>query len=64
MTQQILINSREEIISQGEGDFLKEMNGVRNFVVHRYNQLDINIINEALSRISELKEIVLKIAEH
>lgn len=43
---------------------MKEMNGVRNFVVHRYNQLDINIINEALSRISELKEIVLKIAEH
>jgi uncharacterized protein YutE (UPF0331/DUF86 family) len=52
------------IISQEEADFLKEMNGVRNFVVHRYDRLDMNIINEAISRIDELKSIVIKVAEH
>jgi len=52
------------IITQTEGDFLKEINGVRNFVVHRYNQLDMNIVNEAISRIDELKGIVIKVAEH
>lgn len=52
------------IISQGEADFLKEMNGVRNFVVHRYNQLDMNIVTEALSRMSDLKGIILKVADY
>ncbi len=52
------------IISQKEADFLKEMNGVRNFVVHRYDRLDMNIVNEAISRIDELKSIVIKVAEH
>ncbi len=52
------------IISQKEADFLREMNGVRNFVVHRYDRLDMNIVNEAISRIDELKSIVIKVAEH
>ena len=52
------------IISQEEADFLREMNGVRNFVVHRYDRLDMNIVNEAISRIDELKSIVIKVAEH
>lgn len=52
------------IISHGEADFLKEMNGVRNFVVHRYNQLDMNIVNEALSRMSALKDIILRVADY
>ena len=52
------------IISQGEADFLKEMNGVRNFIVHRYNQVDMNIVNEALSKIGDLKAIIIKVAEY
>lgn len=52
------------IISQEEADFLREMNGVRNFIVHRYDRLDMNIVNEAISRIDELKSIVIKVAEH
>jgi uncharacterized protein YutE (UPF0331/DUF86 family) len=52
------------IITQAEADFLKEINGVRNFIVHRYNQVDMNIINEALSKIGDLKEIVLKVADY
>jgi len=52
------------IITQGEADFLKEINGVRNFIVHRYNQVDMNIVNEALSKISDLKGITLKVADY
>lgn len=54
----------KKIISQNEGDFLRQMNGVRNFIVHRYDYLDMDIVNEALSRISELKGIILKVAEY
>ncbi len=56
--------THEGIISKSEADFLRQMNGVRNFIVHRYNKLDMGIINEALSRISELKDIGVKIAEY
>ncbi|MCX9082385.1 MAG: DUF86 domain-containing protein [Candidatus Methanoperedens sp.] len=52
------------IISQEEAAFLREMNGVRNFVVHRYDRLDMNMVKEAISRIDELKGIVIKVAEH
>lgn len=52
------------IISLGEADFLRQMNGVRNFIVHRYDRIDLAIVNEAISRIDELKAIVLKVAEY
>jgi uncharacterized protein YutE (UPF0331/DUF86 family) len=54
----------KKIISQHEGDFLRQINGVRNFIVHRYDYLDMDIVNEALSRISELKGIIVKVAEY
>jgi uncharacterized protein YutE (UPF0331/DUF86 family) len=54
----------KNLISKGEGDFLRQMNGVRNFIVHRYNQLDMNIVNEALSKISDLKTIIIKVTEY
>lgn len=56
--------TRKGIISQGEGDFLRQMNGIRNFIVHRYDQLDLNIVEEALSRIDELKDKIIKISEY
>jgi len=52
------------IISLNEADFLRQMNGVRNFIVHRYDRIDLNIVKEAISRIDELKTIVLKVAEY
>ncbi|GFO97417.1 hypothetical protein ig2599ANME_1619 [groundwater metagenome] len=54
----------KNIISKGEGDFLRQMNGVRNFIVHRYNHLDMGFINEALSRIDKLKNIIIKVADY
>jgi len=29
------------MVSKKEGEFLKEVNGVRNFIVHRYEKLDM-----------------------
>jgi uncharacterized protein YutE (UPF0331/DUF86 family) len=52
------------IISKSDADLLRQMNGIRNFIVHRYNKLDMDIVNEALSRIGELKGIIIKIAEY
>ena len=52
------------IIIQEEADFLKEINGVRNFIVHRYNQVNMTIVNEALSKINDLKAITLKVADY
>lgn len=52
------------IIQPDEADFLRQMNGVRNFIVHRYDRIDMDVVNEALSRINELKEIVIKVAEY
>jgi uncharacterized protein YutE (UPF0331/DUF86 family) len=56
--------TEKNIISKDEGDFLRQMNGVRNFIVHRYNHLDMNFINEALSKISDLKTIITKVIEY
>jgi uncharacterized protein YutE (UPF0331/DUF86 family) len=50
--------------AKSEADFLRQINGVRNFIIHRYNKLDMGIINEALSRTGELKAIAVKIAEY
>lgn len=51
------------MVSKKEGEFLKEVNGVRNFIVHRYEKLDMEIVNEAMSRIGGLEEIIVKIIE-
>jgi len=54
----------EGAISKKDGEFLRQMNGVRNSIVHRYEILDMIIINEAKSRIGELEDIILKIVEY
>ena len=54
----------EGTISKKDGEFLQQMNGVRNSIVHRYGILDMKIVNEAKSRIGELEEIILKIVEY
>jgi uncharacterized protein YutE (UPF0331/DUF86 family) len=51
------------VITLKEGELLKEFNGIRNAVVHKYNRLDMDIIKEALERIAEFAEVIFKIAE-
>jgi uncharacterized protein YutE (UPF0331/DUF86 family) len=54
----------EKAISKKEGELLRQMNGVRNSIVHRYEMLDMKIVDEARSRIGDLEEIILKIVEY
>jgi len=53
----------EKVIALEEGELLKEFNGIRNAVVHKYDRLDMEIIKEALDRITEFADVILKIAE-
>jgi uncharacterized protein YutE (UPF0331/DUF86 family) len=53
----------ENVIALKEGELLKEFNGIRNAIVHKYNRLDLAIIKEALERIAEFAEVIFKIAE-
>ena len=52
---------QENVIALKEGELLKEFNGIRNAVVHRYNSLEMAIIKEALERIAEFAEVIFKI---
>ncbi len=54
---------RERVIALKEGELLKEFDGIRNAIVHKYNQLDMDIIKEALEKIAEFAEVIFKIAE-
>lgn len=53
----------EGVISKKDSEFLREMNGVRNFIVNRYERLEMDIVKEALERIGELEEIIVNIVE-
>lgn len=53
----------DKIITSGEGDLLKKFNGIRNAVAHKYDKLDMEVVGEALARIDELADVVLKISE-
>ena len=53
---------QEQIISKPEGALLKEFNGIRNAVAHKYNRLDTATIQEARARIAELIDLIFTIA--
>ena len=54
-----LIENR--IIKPEDGKLLKKFNGIRNAIAHKYDRLDMRIIEEAISNIDKLSNIVLKI---
>ncbi len=53
----------EKVIALKEGELLKEFNGIRNAVVHKYDRLNMEIIKEAMDRITEFADVISKIAE-
>ncbi|ATZ60810.2 MAG: DUF86 domain-containing protein [Methanosarcinales archaeon Met12] len=53
----------ESIIPRKDGELLKKFNGIRNSIAHKYDRLDMEIIEEAFSRIDELSDVILKISE-
>jgi len=55
--------SKEGIIKAEEMMTLKEYNGLRNSIVHRYNNLDMNIVDRGLEGIERLYNIIEKLVE-
>lgn len=53
--------SREGIIGTKEEGALKEYNGLRNSIVHRYGNLDMGRVVEALDEIDRLYQIAAKL---
>jgi len=51
------------VISNGDSEILRKYNGLRNAIVHKYDRLNLNMVQEGLQRIDELYEIVLKLVE-
>lgn len=40
----------EGAVSKKEGEFIRQMNGVRKFIVHRYDRLDMKIVDDRLCK--------------
>ena len=51
------------ILLEKEAGLLRQFNAVRNAIVHKYDRLNLEIINEAFSRVDELYNIVTKLIE-
>lgn len=55
--------AKEGIMGTGEMKTLKEYNGLRNSIVHRYNNLDIGFVETALEGIDKLYNIIEKLVQ-
>jgi len=55
--------ARESIIDVNEMNVLKEYNGMRNSIVHRYGTLDMERVIDGLDGIDKLYQVVVKLAE-
>ena len=53
----------ENFIKEDQGELLKQFNGIRNAIVHKYDKLNMGIIEEAINRIDDLSDVVNKIFE-
>ncbi|MDI6708092.1 MAG: DUF86 domain-containing protein [Candidatus Thermoplasmatota archaeon] len=53
----------DRIIKPEEAELLREFNGIRNAIAHKYDKLDMDIIEEALGKIDEFSDVVVKISE-
>lgn len=54
---------KDGIISEADANLLRTYNGLRNAIVHKYDRLNLDIVNEGLQRIDELYGVVLKLVE-
>ena len=54
---------KDGIISEADVNLLRTYNGLRNAIVHKYDRLNLDIVNEGLQRIDKLYEVVLKLVE-
>ena len=54
--------TKEMVIDKEECGTLKDYNGLKNAIVHRYNHLDMTYVEEGLAGVDELYSIVTKLA--
>ena len=54
--------AKEDVLGKEEGETLKDYNGLRNAIVHRYNHSDMKYVEEGLVGIDGLYTIVVKLA--
>lgn len=54
---------REKVLESKETELIRKFNGLRNAIVHKYNQLDLDAVQEGLNRIEELYEVLDKLVE-
>ncbi|MCX9010502.1 MAG: DUF86 domain-containing protein [Candidatus Methanoperedens sp.] len=55
--------AKEGIIRTEEMKTLKEYNGLRNSIAHRYNNLDVGLVETALEGIDKLYNIIEKLVQ-
>ncbi|MFQ6072922.1 MAG: DUF86 domain-containing protein [Methanosarcinales archaeon] len=53
----------KEIISRGLEDKLKKLNGLRNLLVHRYCEVDVEIVLDSLNEVKEILYEFIEIIE-
>ena len=51
------------MLSEEDASLLKLYNGLRNAIVHKYDNINLDIVKEGLDRIGEVYEIIIKLIE-
>lgn len=54
---------KKGVLSSEEASLLRKYNGLRNAIVHKYDRLNMTMVEEGLKRIDGLYELVLKLVE-
>ena len=53
----------EGVLSEDEAELIRRFNGLRNAIVHRYNRLDLEVVQEGLGEVERLYEILCRLVE-
>jgi len=53
----------KKLLSEEDASLLKLYNGLRNAIVHKYDNINLDIVKEGLDRIGEVYEIIIKLIE-
>jgi len=53
----------KKLLSEEDAALLKLYNGLRNAIVHKYDNINLDIVKEGLDRIGEVYEIIIKLIE-
>jgi uncharacterized protein YutE (UPF0331/DUF86 family) len=55
--------TKEAVFGEEDNQILKSYNGLRDAIVHRYNNLNMERIEEGLVNINSLYQVIVKLAE-